>query len=230
MRQCLTTCPSGTILLSHPSAIRPVPSWCGKWNCHSCGPRKARRLRARIAQTHPTRFLTLTLRADPSRSAQELLALANHAWSILWRRFRRRFPSSQLGYAKIVELTRAGTPHLHILVECPFVPQRWIAAQWRELTGSFIVDIRAIKSRRMMANYLTSYLTKALDVPAGHRKWSASAHWVPPAPKAELAAGEIAPHGSFVRSDLENVVASYVAAGWRESNGWYISPELSVPL
>lgn len=225
MCQLTPTCPTGTIVLSHDLAVRPVLARCGRWRCQVCGPRKARRLRARIAKTAPTRFLTLTLRPDPTLSSQALLDVANHAWSILWRRFRRKFGLRAVGYVKVVELTKKGTPHLHILVECPFIAQKWVSKQWKELTGSYIVDVRRIKSQRMLTGYLTSYLTKAMEVPEGRRKWSASAHYVPPEPEPKLEPGEIAPSAVFRRASLLEVRVGYYLAGWRERAGWMLPPQ-----
>lgn len=186
---------------------------------------KARRLRGRIAKTNPSRFLTLTLRPSPTLSASEQLALANHAWSILWRRLRRLHPNARLGYAKIVELTKQGTPHLHILVESPFLAQRWLSQQWRELTGSYIVDIRKVKSRRALTGYLTAYLTKAMQVPPGHRKWSSSKGWVPPLEEKELEPGELKPNAHYFSAAVAEVRMGYFLAGWRPMNDWLIPPQ-----
>jgi hypothetical protein len=155
---------------------------------------------------------------------REQLAVANHAWSILWRRYRRKFGNRAVGYAKIVELTKAGTPHLHIVAEMPFISARALSADWQRLTGAFIVDIRRVKSQRGIAVYLSSYLTKALAVPEGMRKWSAAKGFVPPLPPQELEEGEIAPTARFARAGIDAVVQSYLDAGWLDSGGWLIAP------
>lgn len=220
-------CPVGTILLQHSLAVKPIPARCGNWACRECGPRKARRLRKRLMLTHPQRFLTLTLKASAAQSPGETLDLANKAWSILFRRLRRKFPTHDLGYAKVVEVTKAGTPHLHILLTCPYVAQAWVSNQWRQLTGSYVVDIRKVKSPRMLNGYLTSYLTKAVSVPPGRRKWSGSKAYVPPEPPRELADGEIPPTGRYMPASLAEVTTSYLLAGWRELHGW-LQPGIGV--
>ena len=183
-----------------------------------------------MSKTSPQRFLTLTLRPSPGMTASQLLGIANHAWSILWRRIRRQFPHAKLGYAKIIELTKAGTPHLHILVESPFLRQTWISQQWRELTGSYIVDIRRIKSRRSLATYVTAYLTKALEVPKGHRKWSASRGWVPPEESAPLEEGEIPPSARYLGCHIAELRVSYILAGWRSWGDWLVPSAWNVAL
>lgn len=217
-------CPTGTIRLTHQTATKLVPATCGRWSCGSCGPRKARRLRRRLTRTTPTRLITLTLRPNPAASAREELARANRAWSILWRRYKRQFGDAAVGYAKIVELTKAGTPHLHIIAEMPYVPQRSLSAAWNALTGSYVVDIRRVRSRNGIGGYLTSYLTKALAVPEGMRKWSAARGWVPPEEHSELEPGEMPPAATFARSDIESLRKSYREAGYVELDGWLFPP------
>lgn len=222
-------CPKGTILLSHDLAIKPLPAWCNRWRCQRCGRVKAWKLRKRLELTRPARFITLTLRPDPALTAAEQLAIANRAWSILWRRYRRRFGDRAAGYAKIVELTKAGTPHLHILASVPFIHQSQLAADWRQLTGSFVVDIRAVNHKRGIAGYLTSYLTKALAVPPGMRKWSASRDYVPEAPRQPLEEDELAPCVAYRHSTLLKTIAAYLAGGWTYSGDWLLPPNWGPP-
>lgn len=222
MRMVQHSCPNGTLLLNLDQVVRPVPSYCGKWSCPSCGPRKARRLRKRLERTRPNRLVTLTLRPDPSLTPQDHLRIANRAWSIIWRRLRRKHGNAAVGYAKIVELTKAGTPHLHIIVSCPWIEQRWLSAAWQHLTGSFIVDVRTVKARKGVSGYLTSYLTKALAVPPGMRKWSAARGYVPPTPERELEPGEIPPTAKWHRSTPMRIAATYLSQGYTYVGEWLV--------
>jgi len=219
------TCPNGTLVLQHHQATLLLPKLCGRWNCKACGPFKARKLRRRLERTAPTRLITLTLRADPRATPEAMLRKANRAWSILWRRYRRQFGDRALGYAKIVELTKAGTPHLHIIANVPYVHHAALSAAWRELTGSYIVDIRKVRQRKGIAGYLSSYLTKALDVPPGMRKWSSSKGFVPPEAPRELEDGELAPCVKYSPVSADFIAASYVQAGYIARNGWLFPPE-----
>lgn len=225
-----TKCPNGTLVLQHDRLTKLVPKLCGRWNCQDCGPRKARRLRKRLVLTKPTRLITLTLRPEPGVPAAELLARANKAWSILWRRYRRKYGERACGYAKIVELTKAGTPHLHIIANVPYIHHTALSAAWRELTGSFIVDIRKVEQKRGVAGYLTSYLTKALDVPPGMRKWSASRAFVPPEPETEYEPGELPPTAKFSPIAADLIAAAYVARGYVTHDGWLWPPEMDAAV
>lgn len=223
-------CPKGTIVLTHDRTVLPTPNWCGTWKCKRCGPRKARRLRLRLSRTNPTRLITLTLRPDPALTDVQLLDVANHAWSVLWRRYRRQFGSRAIGYAKVVELTKRGTPHLHIIATMPYVHKSRLSQAWRELTGSYIVDIRKVNSPRGLSKYLTSYLTKAMEVPEGRRKWSAAANYVPPAEPRALEPGEIPPSATWVGPRLIYVTAAYLAAGYIIADGWLMPPDVALQL
>ena len=224
MEESTPRCPNGSIVLTHSGNVNVLPARCNRWNCKNCGPRKARRLRARLEQTNPSRLITLTLRPDPSLTPAEMLQKANRAWSILWRRYRRRFGAKARGYAKIVELTKAGTPHLHIIASVPFIHHRQLSAEWRELTGSYIVDIRVVKKSKGISGYLTSYLTKALEVPRGMRKWSAARAYVPPEPERELAEGEIPPDARYERPRALVIIATYLQAGYEMHGDWLFPP------
>lgn len=217
-------CPKGTIILTQQLCVLPLPARCNRWACPDCGPRNARRLRRRLERTRPQRLITLTLKPNPDLTPRELLAVANRSWSILWRRYRRKFGPRAVGYAKIVELTKAGTPHLHIIADVPFIAQRQLAAEWRALTGSYIVDIRKVRGRNGIAGYLTSYLTKALEVPAGMRKWSAARHWVPPDQPRLLEEGELPPEARYANQSTAAILAAYVAGGWTFAGSWLIPP------
>lgn len=77
-------------------------------------------------------------------------------------------------YFLVWERTKAGWPHAHILLAAGGVAKRWLSANWRELTGSYIIDLQPISSPEHAAHYLTKYLTKDPQVPAGFRRWRRS--------------------------------------------------------
>lgn len=220
-----TTCPNGTLVASIGEARRLCPSLCRRWACQRCGRRNARKLCGRIMRTRVQRFLTLTIRADPTADPVLQVDTVNHAWRLLWKRIRRRHGARARGYVKVVEFTAAGTPHLHLALDIPFTSQRWLSEQWHELTGSPIVDIRAVHSRRGVARYLAKYLTKALQTVATRRKYSAAAKWLPPAPTAPLEHGELPPTWRWHPSALDALAHGMEASGYREADGWYYPSE-----
>jgi len=72
------------------------------------------------------------------------------------------------------ERTKAGWPHAHVLFRGQPVSKHWLSRAWRDLTRSYIVDIRKVSSLEHAATYLTKYLTKDPQVPNGFRRWRRS--------------------------------------------------------
>lgn len=57
--------------------------------------------------------------------------------------------------------------HLHILTQGTFLPQKELSNKWKYITGdSYIVDIRAIKSKTEAVNYVTKYASKGVSMSA----------------------------------------------------------------
>ncbi|MBA7634096.1 hypothetical protein ES703_41675 [subsurface metagenome] len=63
-------------------------------------------------------------------------------------------------YCAAVELTRAGTPHIHALTRGSYISQRWLSAAWRDLTGSYVVHIRKVDHVPGAVDEATKYLVK----------------------------------------------------------------------
>lgn len=154
-----------------------TPFRCRSWRCGRCAPEKASRLAARIAleakRVGCTRLMTLTLRAGLDRGYS-----ADQVW-LAWRRLRDIWRRRGLDVSAIavLEYTRRGTAHLHVLVSS-YLNQAKLSNDWRQASrGSYIVDIRAIDEQRVSA-YVSKYLAKALDTdlehPKGRRRYSSS--------------------------------------------------------
>jgi hypothetical protein len=166
------------------------------------------------------RFLTLTIRAESSRDAVDQLDDCNAAFRLLWKRIRRRCGPAARGYVKIVEFTARGTPHLHVALDTPYIPQAWLSEVWHELTGSPIVDIRAVHTSRGLARYLAKYLTKAIATVTHRRKYSAARGWLPAHPTPTLEPDELPPVWRWSSADLEALSVGYEEAGYFERDGW----------
>ncbi len=135
-----------------------VPIRCRKWACETCGNVRKHRVAARIAMGLPNKFITLTTKKDDGSTPEERFALAKRAWPVMVKRIRAKFGNFE--YACVWELSSAGSAHCHVAARAEYLPQRWLSAQWKELTGSEIVDIRAVKNVRKVAYYVTKYMLK----------------------------------------------------------------------
>ena len=165
-----------------------MPIRCRSWDCRNCARRNKRQLLRRLSKTDPNLFITLTTSTLTAPSPDEAFNRANEAISPLIKRWRRRFPNDRVEYFLVWERTKAGWPHAHVLLKAPPVPKRWLSRTWRELTGSYIVDLQQVSSAVHAAGYLAKYLAKDPQVPAGARRWRRSAAFFvkDSAPRARL--------------------------------------------
>ena len=105
-------------------------------------------------QKEPLRFITLTMPVDSTRDIRS-------AWHALKERIRRRQP----GFAYIKIQTSEGNGVLHIMAFGGYISHAWLSANWEQLTGAKVVDIRLVKSgkrdRRRVSRYVvTQYVAE----------------------------------------------------------------------
>lgn len=222
-------CPTGTIMASAAGTYQLFPARCKKWSCDPCGKKKARALAARIARARAYSFLTLTYRADPAISPQLALDRLNDAWRKLWKRWKREYGAACKGYVKIVELQKNGTPHLHLALRAPFIPQARISAAWNELTGSPIVDIRVVKTQSGISRYLSKYLTKARERVASRRRWSQSKQFLPHEEKRQQEPDDAPVTYSYHRPDLDTLHDNLLHDGYVLLGRYYIHASILDP-
>jgi hypothetical protein len=150
---------------------------CGSWTCSYCGPRRARTARAAIrgvAERLQLRyFLTLTL--DPKKLEHPKFAVPHLRLCFnKFREYLRRKYGESPRYVCVLEFTKAGVPHLHILFD-RYIDQHWISDVWDSLGGGRIVFIKRVTIQKISC-YLSKYLTKELllSAPKGTRRITAA--------------------------------------------------------
>jgi len=134
---------------------------------------------AKCAAGNPVRFITLTINPRVGTSPEARLKILSHAWRTIVKRAKRRFRSRPLSYLAIVEQTKRGEPHLHILYRGPFLPHRWLSNAMDQLAQSPIVDIRRIRNQREVIRYVAKYVTKAPAHFSGSKRYWSSQDWEP---------------------------------------------------
>jgi hypothetical protein len=134
--------------------------WCRSWICSDCEPFRRAALKAFARSGSPKTFLTLTVNPTISSSPANRAALLVDAFRILIRRARAKFTKSPIEYFAVFEATKAGEPHLHVLMRAPYLPQKWISETMRELIDAPIVDIRFIDNVGRAAFYVAKYVGK----------------------------------------------------------------------
>jgi len=136
-------------------------------------------LLAKCAAGQPTRLLTLTVNPAVGADPDERLILLANAWRIIVKRLRRERGKGTVEYLAVVEYTKAGEPHLHILLRSGYVPQALLSSWMEELIGAPIVDIRAIRNQKEVIRYVAKYVTKDIEAGAGRKRYWASGAWEP---------------------------------------------------
>lgn len=153
-------CGKGAVLYVDPQTdtLVAVATHCHRYDCPTCGPSRAAEARAIARSGRPERLLTLTLRRDIRAPVNRQIEFIFRSWAELVRRIKRHF--SAFSYMKVLELTKAGTPHLHVLTRGDYIPIRWIRHQWQQITGAFIVYIQRIDRTSSGVHEVTKYLLK----------------------------------------------------------------------
>lgn len=160
---------------------------CKTWRCPVCRYKRISYVKLMMERgcsiLGESYLITLTLKAgDPWTHDAEFVA---RAWTSLLRRLKRRSP--QLTWFKVVEATRKGTPHLHLIVggigkripncagKFPPFSVDWINEEcredclihewgriWWDNTGAFVVHAVEVYSAAGAAKYLGKYLVKGM--------------------------------------------------------------------
>lgn len=124
------------------------------WNMRRRRARAYQRIKSGMAVGGNIKFITLTT----SWAAWDAGKDIRQSFRAFIMRLRRR--SLCTGYVKVIEFTKAGLPHLHILLRGPYIPQWWLSKIWGEIHLSPIVDVRAVRGRDGAAGYLAKYMGK----------------------------------------------------------------------
>lgn len=80
-------------------------------------------------------------------------------WNTFLKRLRRKYP--KLKFARVVELTRTGRPHFHVLVD-QYIPQRYVSWAFAECGGGKVADCRYVDPGRA-GRYIAKYVTKSYN-------------------------------------------------------------------
>lgn len=156
----MSICREWSLVKLTPEERRSKPLYCRSWNCETCRPKRKSQLMALAAAGEPSRFLTLTVNPAYGLNPEDRLKMLSHAWKVLVKRLRRIHGAAQVEYLAVVEATKRGEPHLHILLRAPFIPWRLISEAMDELIHAPIVDIRQIRSQKEVVSYVAKYITK----------------------------------------------------------------------
>lgn len=206
-------CGVGSLVYDSDGVVEIKPSACRAWSCETCAPARRAKCEIHARQGRPNKFFTLT--SNPKRGASpiERRKLMGEAFPLLMRRWERR-TGEKPEFNVIVEETKNGEPHFHVLMRAKYVHWVWLSKWWRELTGAKVVDIRAVKGTRGAARYISKYIGKGLHKFGTYKRYWSSRKWLLPPEAGDQAELWIPKAYRWTRDAIDDVVLSYRVAGW----------------
>lgn len=218
----VTICREWSLVNDSPQETVGIQLKCRTWACEHCAPDRRKQLMGQAASGHPTRFITLTANPHEKENPEDRLKGLSHAWRLIILRLRRLHPGMSIQYLAIVEETKRGEPHLHILFRGPFIPQRLLSGWMDELEHAPIVDIRKIKNPREVISYVAKYVTKAPAQFGTSKRYWQSADYQETDPENPFVQPEV--HGKWLPDwrSLDQIYGQFVLAGY---SGITKSPE-----
>lgn len=164
---------------------------------------------AQAAAGNPNRFITLTINPSVGSNPEHRLRLLARAWRLIVKRLRRQHPQTDIAYLAVVEGTKRGEPHLHILYRGPYIAQRWLSEAMDGIAESPIVDIRRVRDPNQVVRYVAKYITKRpAQFGTSKRYWRTQNYEPPEEPDPE---NPLTPRGSVTvaRESLPRLVGAY---------------------
>lgn len=187
-RSVLGGCPSAQSLTAidktdgrHVIIVLP----CKQWGCRHCGEKRAFLLGIRCELADPNKFITLTVSPKHFLDPREAYDQTRRKISDLTKLIRKE--KGEFEYMRILEITKAGWPHYHMLARAPYIQQKWLSDTWAGMTGAVIVDIRKIQKKDNVFRYVAKYLCKQTYIPWTNRRVCWSHKFFPQVQKTEHA-------------------------------------------
>lgn len=169
------TCPSAKTVTGFSKTLDRwcvIQIRCKRWGCRHCGVRKSTHFAWKCIDARPNRLVTLTVNNKLWENPRAAYDGTKRKVTELATKLRRSH--GEFEYFKVLEVTKLGWPHYHLIVRSGYIPQRHISQQWNLLTGAPIVDVRRIKKTQDVYFYVVKYLCKQKYIPWTNRRvsWS----------------------------------------------------------
>ena len=135
---------------------------CDSYFCPRCAKKKRVRLIKRVHKNlidKNVRFLTLTFDAKQYTPEQTYSKGSEY-----FHRFIKylKYHHFKFQYFKVLEFTKIGLAHYHVLLDC-YIPVSIIRKIWCDITGSYIVFVKKVRSVKKIISYILIYMTKVSD-------------------------------------------------------------------
>lgn len=190
------------------------PLKCKCWSCELCAPLRARKLVREAFLGQPDTFLTLTVNPARFEDVHERARQLARAWRLLRQRAMRKYKYTKLPFLAVFEKTKNGEPHLHILLRCKWLDQKWLSEQMDGLIGAPIVDVRRVTGTEKIAAYVAKYVSKDPTRFEGAKRYWSSRDYQLPDPRDEEEPPFDNDQLKVVRYSIEKYVAELRATGF----------------
>ena len=175
---------------------------------------RARQLSRQAFLGQPTTFLTLTVNPATGDDPDDRARALAHAWRLLRLRAMRRLGVKKMPFLAVFEKTKAGEPHLHILLRTKYIDQAWLSDQMRDMIEAPIVDIRSVRDADKLASYVAKYIAKDPHRFKGTKRyWSSQDYALPDPDEDEDPRGPI-PTFTMSRMTVLSYVAMAISCGF----------------
>lgn len=178
-------CEEWVLVKRQGGVLTAQPLKCKCWSCELCAPMRARQLIRSAFMGRPDMFLTLTVNPARFHDAHERARMLARAWRLLRLRAMRKYKYKSLPFLAVFEKTKAGEPHLHILLRCKWMSQRWLSEQMDALIGAPIVDVRRVDGVKKIAAYVAKYVGKDPTRFVGAKRYWSSQDYELPDPRED---------------------------------------------
>jgi len=225
--KCFDTCPYATTQVSYSEYFQStliIGITCKRWGCRYCGVKKSITLGMRVEAAEPNKLITLTVNPKCYITPREAFEETRRKLSEFAKVIRKQ--TGEFEYLRILEVTKKGWPHYHLVARSPYIKQKWISAVWNDLTGAPIVDIRSIKKVGNVYKYVMKYLCKQTYIPWTNRRVSWSKKFFPPVEKTTKGKWKLlsrhwvdAPPSQIIHDRFLGSVCTKVAA-----DAWTVDP------
>lgn len=208
-------CGFGALIHDSAVAVDIKPTRCRSWTCDECAPLRRAQCEIIARRGRPNKFLTLTCNPRIGVSPLDRMGRMKKKLPLLIRRMER-FTGKRIPYFWTTEKTKAGEPHIHMLLRADFVPHKCISKWWNELTGAFIVYIEAVENKKKAAKYVSKYLNKSLEKFGNFKRYSKTRDYELPPEETESVHEWQPVEWKHSPDDAEDIEHSYRVRGyWR---------------
>jgi hypothetical protein len=210
----LSFCLSETLVKTDGDRAEAKSAPCRSWLCPNCTDKRRIELIAECHGGRPNTFLTLTSRRAAGKTAALAASELAHAWRLVRLRWMRLKKIKRLPFLAVMEATKAGWPHLHILLRSEFMSSKLLSEWMAELTDSPILKIERLDNRRKISAYICKYAGKCAHKFATCKRYWSSRDYQLPDVRNESATRDFPSGWRFVKDGLAAVVLTFAREGY----------------